>query len=88
MGSLFEHAEPDRRAGQRGGDGTNLAMAILSRAVPQLNAMAMSFAVSIALALVLFGAALPTAARVIGRWVGEIPVGVDDVVGSLARPVR
>jgi len=88
VGSLFEHAVQIAAPVSVAVTVTNLAMAILSRAVPQLNAMAMSFAVSIALALVLFGAALPTAARVIGRWVGEIPVGVDGVVGSLAGPVR
>jgi flagellar biosynthetic protein FliR len=65
---------------------TNFAMAILSRAVPQLNAMAMSFAVSIAVGLVMFGAALPMVAKVVGRWVGAMPAGIQGMVGAFARP--
>jgi flagellar biosynthetic protein FliR len=65
---------------------TNFAMAILSRAVPQLNAMAMSFAVSIAVGLVMFGAALPMVAKVVGRWIGAMPGGIHGMVGAFARP--
>ncbi len=67
---------------------SNLAMAILSRAVPQLNAMAMSFAVSIGVALVIFGTALPLLSRVVGRWYGAIPIAADAMVGAIAGTGR
>lgn len=67
---------------------TNLAMAILSRAVPQLNAMAMAFGISIGLALLMFGAALPILVRVVGRWVGGLPDAVDAVIGAFAPQGR
>jgi flagellar biosynthetic protein FliR len=65
---------------------TNIAMAILSRAVPQLNAMAMSFAVTIAVGLLMFGLSLPVMVRVVTRWTDEIPAEIGIVVGAMAPP--
>jgi flagellar biosynthetic protein FliR len=48
----------------------NLGLAILSRAVPQLNAMAVGFPVTIGLGFLVFGAALPYTGPFVGRWVG------------------
>jgi len=63
---------------------TNVAMAILSRAVPQLNAMAMSFAVTLGVGLLTFGLSLPLLVRVTSRWVAAIPASIDAIVGALA----
>ena len=63
---------------------TNIAMAILSRAVPQLNAMAMSFAVTIAVGLLMFGLSLPVMVRVVTRWTEAIPAEIGIAVGAMA----
>lgn len=64
---------------------TNVAMAILSRAVPQLNAMAMSFAVTLGVGLIIIGASLPLMVRLVGRWVDATPSTIDALVGAMAR---
>lgn len=46
----------------------NFALAILSRAVPQLNAMAVAFPITIGLGLVVFGASLPYTGQFIDQW--------------------
>ena len=63
----------------------NVAIAFLSRAVPQINTMMVSFPITIALGLVMFGAALPFVASTIQGWMQALPGGVDSVVGAL-RP--
>jgi flagellar biosynthetic protein FliR len=83
VGSLFAHAIQVAAPVTAALTVSNLAMAILSRAVPQLNAMAMSFSVSIGVALLVIGAGLPVVARAVGRWVHALPGGIDGVVGSL-----
>jgi flagellar biosynthetic protein FliR len=65
---------------------TNIGMAILSRAVPQLNAMAMSFAVTIAVGLLMLGLSLPVLVRAVGRWTDGLPVEIEAAVGAM-RPV-
>lgn len=57
----------------------NLAIAVLSRAVPQLNAMLVSFPVTIALGLLVLGAALPGIGAAIEARVQHLP----DVLGRL-----
>jgi len=53
--------------------------------VPQINTMMVSFPITIALGLVMFGAALPFVASTIQGWMQALPGGVDSVVGAL-RP--
>ena len=88
MGSLFRQAVQVAAPVSVALTVTNFAMAILGRAVPQLNAMAMSFAVSIGVALVMFGAGLPILVRVLSRWVGGMPPVVDALVDGFALPGR
>lgn len=46
----------------------NLGLAILSRAVPQLNAMAVAFPVTIGIGLIVLGGSLPYLGQYIGTW--------------------
>jgi flagellar biosynthetic protein FliR len=67
---------------------TNVAMAILSRAVPQLNAMAMSFAVTLGVGLVMLGASLPVMVALVTRWFQSVPLGTDGLLRSLLLAPR
>jgi flagellar biosynthetic protein FliR len=60
-----------------------MSVALLSRAVPQINAMMISFPVSIGVGLVMTGAALPFLATSIEGWVHQLPGGVAALVGAL-----
>ncbi|MFN8651595.1 MAG: flagellar biosynthetic protein FliR [Gemmatimonadales bacterium] len=51
----------------------NVALAILGKAVPQLNVMMMAFPVTISLGLIAFGATLPFLAAYIGGQVDALP---------------
>ena len=62
---------------------TNLALAILSRAVPQLNAMMVSFPLSIGLGLLMYAVSLPNVSAVVARWVQELPTGIDGLLAPL-----
>ncbi|HXE56385.1 MAG TPA: flagellar biosynthetic protein FliR [Gemmatimonadales bacterium] len=66
----------------------NLALAILSRAVPQLNAMAVAFPVTIGLGLVVLGASLPLLGGLVAGWVGEIPGRIDLILRAFAPAGR
>lgn len=66
----------------------NLALAILSRAVPHLNAMMVSFPIVIALGLVTLGASLSVVAPVIERWMHGIPGQVQEVLQSFQPVLR
>jgi len=61
---------------------TNIAMAILSRAVPQLNTMMVALPLSIGVGLVMMGAALPFMTASIGRWMQTLPDSVASIVQS------
>ncbi len=61
----------------------NLALAILSKAVPQLNAMAVAFPITIGLGLLVLGASLPHTGSFIGGWVGTLPTSVARTVHTL-----
>jgi flagellar biosynthetic protein FliR len=61
---------------------TNVALAILSRAVPQLNAMMVSFPLTIAIGLIMVGAALPMAAGTLDGWMRDLPLRVAEVTGA------
>ena len=65
---------------------TNIALAILSRAVPQLNAMMVSLPISIAVGLVMTGIALPLFASNLETWIQAIPNSVDVMVQAF-QPV-
>jgi flagellar biosynthetic protein FliR len=55
---------------------SNLALAILSRAVPQLNAMMVSLPLTIGVGLVTIGLSLPVLASAIGGWMHALPASV------------
>ena len=63
---------------------TNIGIAIISRAVPQLNAMAMSFAITLGVGLMMFGATVSALSGLTGRWLTQAPALADAVVRELA----
>lgn len=68
---------------------SNVALALLNRAVPQLNTMMVSFPVTIALGLLMLGAALPLAAKVVAAGTSALPGQVDGLLrGFTPVPVR
>ena len=62
---------------------TNIALAILSRAVPQLNAMMVSFPLTIGVGLIMFAVSLPNVSTVVAHWVQELPVSVNGLLVPL-----
>jgi flagellar biosynthetic protein FliR len=60
----------------------NVALAILGRAVPQVNAMLVSFPFTIGVGLVMLGAALPIIAWAIGGWMQGLSATVAGAVAS------
>ena len=58
---------------------TNAALAILSRAVPQLNAMMVSFPITIAVGLIVMGAALPIIASTFDGWLQHMPLQITEI---------
>jgi flagellar biosynthetic protein FliR len=66
----------------------NVGLAILSRAVPQLNAMAVAFPITIGLGLLMVGAALPFTGAFIGQWAGRLPESVARMVGAFTPAGR
>jgi len=65
---------------------TNLALAILSRAVPHLNAMMVALPITIGVGLVMVGASLPFVATAVNGWMRELPGAVQSAVESF-RPL-
>jgi len=61
---------------------TNVALAIVSKAVPQLNTMMVAFPLSIAIGLVVVGASLPITASTLGGWFGDLPARVAEVTAA------
>ncbi len=59
---------------------TNIALAILSRAVPQLNAMMVSFPLTIGVGLLMLAVSLPNVSAVVARWVQELPASVNGLL--------
>lgn len=59
---------------------TNVALAILSRAVPQMNAMMVSFPLTIGVGLFMFAVSLPIVSSVVCGWIDELPHGVQTVL--------
>lgn len=65
---------------------TQLALAVLSRAIPQLNAMTVSLPLAIAAGLVMVGLSLPLVGGVLERGAASLPGQVDWVLRALATP--
>jgi flagellar biosynthesis protein FliR len=59
---------------------TNIALAVLGRAVPQINAMTVSFPITIGVGLLMYAVSLPNVSAVIARWVQELPASVDGLL--------
>ncbi len=59
---------------------TNVALAILSRAVPQLNAMMVAFPITISVGLVMFGISLDLLGASIMGWMVRLPGDVQHVL--------
>lgn len=62
---------------------TNVALAILSKAVPQLNAMMVSFPITVGVGLIMFGASLPIVSSAIAGWFSHLPGSVDTMIQQL-----
>ncbi len=62
---------------------TNLAIALLARAVPQMNGMLVSFPITISVGLAAFGAALPVIASAVARWLGGLSAETAAMVQAL-----
>jgi flagellar biosynthesis protein FliR len=62
----------------------NVAMAILSRAVPQLNVMMVAFPLTIGIGLLMSGLALPLVAGVVASWVERLPDTLTRLVAGFA----
>ncbi len=58
----------------------NLALAILSKAVPQLNVMMVAFPVTISLGFIVLAASLPFLAQLIGGWTGAMPASLEGIL--------
>lgn len=63
---------------------TNLALAVLNRAVPQLHTLMVAVPLTVAVGFVVIGATLPLTAGLVGRWVGGLEAGVADLLGRMA----
>lgn len=66
----------------------NLALAILTRAVPQLNAIMVSFPLTIGLGLLMIGVSMPIIASAIHGWVQDLPTSVGVVIDGYALEAR
>lgn len=64
---------------------TNVAMAILGRAVPQMNAMMMSFPITVGLGLLTLGLSLPIVAATVSGWINGLPAGLTAVLDQLSH---
>lgn len=64
---------------------TNLALAMLGRAVPQLNVMMVSFPLTIGVGLLMYAVSLPNVSSVVARWVQELPGSVDGMLAPFQR---
>ena len=66
----------------------NVALAILGRAVPQLNAMMVSLPISIAVGLVMAGVSMPVVAATVESWMHALPESVEATVQSFKPAVQ
>lgn len=61
---------------------TNLALAILGKAVPQVHVLMFAFPITISVGLFAFGATLPFLASLVNGWVESLPNVLDGMIGS------
>jgi flagellar biosynthesis protein FliR len=59
---------------------TNLGLAVLNRAVPQLNTMMVAVPITVAIGLVALGTALPYSLNVVGVWAERAGMSADAIV--------
>lgn len=64
---------------------TQIALAVLSRAVPQINAMVLSFPITIGVGLLMLTFALPLLALATAGWFGDLPAAISRTLEPL-RP--
>lgn len=60
----------------------NVALAVMSRAVPQLNAMMVAFPITIGIGLAVTGIALPIMGHVLGGWFEALPAATHAAIGA------
>jgi len=63
---------------------TNLALAVVNRAVPQLHTLMVAVPLTVAVGFLVIGATLPLTAGLVTRWVGGLEGGVADLLGRVA----
>ncbi len=63
---------------------TNIALAILARAVPQLNVIMVSFPMTIGIGLLMIGVSLPIIASAVNGWILDLPVHITTVIDGYA----
>lgn len=61
----------------------NLALAVLNRAIPQLNTMMVAVPITIAVGLIAMGGALPATATMMAGWVNDLPGQSNGLIHSL-----
>lgn len=66
---------------------TNVALGILTRAVPQLNAMMVALPLSAAAGLVTLGLAFPVISHSITNWMGRLPEVVAEILQAFRATV-
>jgi flagellar biosynthetic protein FliR len=66
---------------------TNVGMAILNRAVPQLNTMMVAVPLTVGVGLITLGLTMPFTATFIAQWAGSVGPHADDVVRALTPAV-
>jgi flagellar biosynthetic protein FliR len=64
----------------------DVSVGIVSRAVPQVQAILVLFPLTILVGLVMFGVSLPSVAAVVGGWMSELPARVAEVANAF-QPV-
>lgn len=67
---------------------TNLALAILGKAVPTLNVMMLSFPITISIGLITLGASLPFLAAFLGSQVDAMPDTIGQAINSFTPATR
>lgn len=64
---------------------TNIAMAIMGRAVPQMNAMMMSFPITVGVGLLTFGLSLPIVTATVSGWMHGVPSGLTEILDRMSH---
>jgi flagellar biosynthesis protein FliR len=63
-----------------------VALAILSRAVPQLTAMMVAFPATIGVGLLMFGAAVPLLGATLAGWTEGLPRTIQTLLTAFGPP--